>query len=121
MFESFEVVLGVYGFNGDKLGGEPFFPLGLGDVTVTESVFYNVNVFEIGFHIFTGMNGLLIEQTVVEVAQCLKHVATYVYVVVDALSLEVVHAGGCSGYDKLCAAVEILEGCGCKLCILVIA
>ena len=67
------------------------------------------------------MNGLLIEQTVVEVAESVEDVATYMYVVVYALSLEILHASGSSGNHKLGTAVEILECGGSVFGILIIA
>jgi len=40
---------------------------------------------------------------------------------VDTGGFEVVHAGGCTGYDKLSAAVEIFEGLGGEGCVFVVA
>ena len=66
------------------------------------------------------MGGLLAEQTGVEVAEHVEHVAAHVDEVVDACGLELVHAGWCAGHYKLSAAVEGLEGFGGESGILVV-
>ena len=68
-----------------------------------------------------GVDDLLFEQLGIECAESVEHVAAHMNEVVDADSLEIISASGSTGNDEFCTAVEILERCGCKLCLLVIA
>ena len=76
-----------------------------------------VDVLKIRFHNY----GLFDVKLAVEISQCLKYVAAYVYVVFNAYGLEVLDAGGITGNNEYCAVTYSFECGGTVLGVLIIA
>ncbi len=68
-----------------------------------------------------GVDVLLLEEFVIESAECVEHIATHMNEVVDSDCLEIVGAGRCAGNYEFSASVEIFECSGCEFGIFVVA
>ena len=63
---------------------------------------------------------ILFEKTGIEITEGVKHIATYMHIVVDAFGLQFVHACRRSGHHKFSTACQIIKRLWGILCVFVI-
>ena len=118
MLETFEIVLGIYGFYRNEFGSCPVFSAGCSGCGAGRPG-HDVDIFKIGFH--SCRDGLFVEKTVVEITKGVEDIAANVNEIFDAGCLKFFHAGRSTGHNKFGTAVEIFECGRSEFCIFVIA